>query len=394
MTLLPVEGSAPARRDSMPELRSSSNSSASSVSDSGTPPLAPFLAAQNFQQDDGDEAWEDDDAPSITIGSRRARPGNDSGDADRDRRPPAQRTGEMHQTSRPTSGRQISGQRTQPRHPPTAQPHPPNVHFQNTIPVSPGDIHGLFGGIMNAFGGAIQGQGAPVMHFTQELPPGSPNVQQWFTNLFAGLGSQPEHSDPARARRMVRLLEPVPEGLVQRLQRLQEIGQAEEGDLMCAVCWESLLSEGGGFADVASGERNENEMQGVQNTPPADNDNEEDTGELPKIVTLPCSHTFHSSCLLPWFSQPRGTTCPTCRFELDPNGDLTARLPTPAGGQGFATVQPPWRPVRMTPGGPAPRIKSRRQLSTWSPHNSTIPSFLFITTTASHAGTIIQHGFT
>lgn len=41
-----------------------------------------------------------------------------------------------------------------------------------------------------------------------------------------------------------------------------------------------------------------------------------------KIVALPCAHAFHASCLMPWFSRPRQATCPTCRFNIDPD-DLT-----------------------------------------------------------------------
>ncbi|KZS98966.1 hypothetical protein SISNIDRAFT_447803 [Sistotremastrum niveocremeum HHB9708] len=37
---------------------------------------------------------------------------------------------------------------------------------------------------------------------------------------------------------------------------------------------------------------------------------------------LPCAHLFHTGCLKPWFSMK--TTCPTCRFDIDPNS-LTFR---------------------------------------------------------------------
>ena len=40
---------------------------------------------------------------------------------------------------------------------------------------------------------------------------------------------------------------------------------------------------------------------------------EPEPGEpLPRIIALPCLHIFHSACLVPWFSQPKQTTCPTC----------------------------------------------------------------------------------
>ncbi|KNZ72022.1 Choline dehydrogenase [Termitomyces sp. J132] len=48
----------------------------------------------------------------------------------------------------------------------------------------------------------------------------------------------------------------------------------------------------------------------------------------PKIVSLPCAHVFHAACLIPWFSRPRQTTCPTCRFNIDPER-LTARRQSP-----------------------------------------------------------------
>ncbi|KAG8753311.1 hypothetical protein FRC14_006148 [Serendipita sp. 396] len=39
------------------------------------------------------------------------------------------------------------------------------------------------------------------------------------------------------------------------------------------------------------------------------------------LVALPCAHVFHAtSCLKPWFENGK-TTCPTCRFDIDPNSD-------------------------------------------------------------------------
>lgn len=37
-------------------------------------------------------------------------------------------------------------------------------------------------------------------------------------------------------------------------------------------------------------------------------------GEDRQIVEMPCDHTFHSQCLMPWLKQHN--SCPTCRFEL------------------------------------------------------------------------------
>lgn len=53
---------------------------------------------------------------------------------------------------------------------------------------------------------------------------------------------------------------------------------------------------------------------------------------FPEVVAFPCLHLFHSECLLPWLA--RKTTCPTCRFDVDPDS-LTLK----GGG-----TQRPWVP--------------------------------------------------
>ena len=41
---------------------------------------------------------------------------------------------------------------------------------------------------------------------------------------------------------------------------------------------------------------------------------------------LPCHHTFHKACVIPWLSTNQNQTCPTCRFSVHledlPNGDV------------------------------------------------------------------------
>lgn len=73
-----------------------------------------------------------------------------------------------------------------------------------------------------------------------------------------------------------------------------------------------------------------------------------------KIVCLPCAHVFHAACLVPWFSRPRQTTCPTCRFNIDPENltyNFTRRMPMPAAAPGV--VDPP-QAQGAPPGAPAP----------------------------------------
>ena len=127
-----------------------------------------------------------------------------------------------------------------------------------------------------------------------------------------GPGLDAEREDPDRARKLVDGLDEVPIGLVRRLVRVGGTGggmgqdETRGGDAGCAICWDTLLdSEGTGFGklDSSSAEASEN----------SDSENKQ-----AKIVALPCAHIFHADCLIPWFSRPRHTTCPTCRFNIDP----------------------------------------------------------------------------
>lgn len=47
------------------------------------------------------------------------------------------------------------------------------------------------------------------------------------------------------------------------------------------------------------------------------------------VITLPCKHPFHSSCILPWLKQ--NGTCPSCRYQLVPQPGST---PNPNGDSG------------------------------------------------------------
>ncbi|KAF9496656.1 hypothetical protein BDN71DRAFT_730213 [Pleurotus eryngii] len=155
--------------------------------------------------------------------------------------------------------------------------------------------------------------------------------------------------DRRRGRMVIRGLEEVPEGLAQRMDALKTQGD-ESGMGGCAICWDSLLEDAGfggeadpqatapsetartttanqgGAAATFGGSTNQTEIPQQHAgsstsadlpTPLATTVPEE---PLPKIVVLPCSHAFHASCLVPWFSKPMRTSCPTCRFNIDPEG--------------------------------------------------------------------------
>ncbi|KAF8895548.1 hypothetical protein BD779DRAFT_1500117 [Infundibulicybe gibba] len=228
---------------------------------------------------------------------------------------------------------------------PGLHPPLPNNHAGNIVPPGPTQDH-----IPNPATGL--NQNAPQLNPNQIPLPPPPSLPALLARLGA-LGAvfsnlaEPDTDDPERADRMVRALEAVPEGLVKRLER---VGEGEQGG--CAVCWEGLGS-GLGWGE------NEDEAQapGLNESGPSDLPSTPDSpsttppptetepqpkpkpAPLPKIVALPCAHVFHSSCLIPWFSRPRQTTCPTCRFDIDPEGATYGggRRSRPTG-MGFNTM--------------------------------------------------------
>ncbi|KAG6884730.1 hypothetical protein C0993_008679 [Termitomyces sp. T159_Od127] len=169
--------------------------------------------------------------------------------------------------------------------------------------------------------------------------------------------SERETDDPERAKQLVDALEEVPVGLVRRLEALNgktptENGEGEgtvAGDCSCAICWDTLLDGEGGFWVDGDDKTQEEEPRPAEggdasalSSPSTPTSPLQDTAPAPasapklkklvsstdptqpKIVSLPCAHVFHAACLIPWFSRPRQTTCPTCRFNIDPER-LTAR---------------------------------------------------------------------
>ena len=177
-------------------------------------------------------------------------------------------------------------------------------------------------------------------------------------------GGEAEKDDPERARRLIGGLEVVPRGLVRRLERVGGAPGAHEdsgkdnstaaGDVMCAVCWDSLLDAESAFVDMekgpteptSGGEEPEGTVHyalvfpnsnlvvdSAHSTPTSETSSE--PIDAVKVVTLPCAHIFHAACLKPWFSRPGQTTCPVCRFNIDPE-NLTYRF-IPLRRQGTTT---------------------------------------------------------
>ncbi|TFY79971.1 hypothetical protein EWM64_g4034, partial [Hericium alpestre] len=172
--------------------------------------------------------------------------------------PPAQ--GEVH----PESQTQPQGQPGP--NPNLQQPRPGNVNVQ--ILDDTGAEHAQWNGtsltdVLNMFGML----GMPVTAPEGGEAPDIVRAIMQTLMAFSGASMEPERDDPARARKLVRGLEIVPDGLVKRMERLAK----EEGDTGgmsagCAVCWEPLFGEdaGNGWEENKQDADGDVAMGGVQ----------------------------------------------------------------------------------------------------------------------------------
>lgn len=286
--------------------------------------------------------YEDPPLPEIEAPSRpnnrRARVEEDEDD-DRDRRHPTHRmnnpppsSSTRHTMSRSsTSTSSASNRSAQPSQSSTSEAHAqsgpapaagPNPHH------AAGGAHRAFplGGIaisidletmpFGAGPAATAGAGAQATgaDAAGARAAGADGFADFFNNpnfLSELFGLEPDVDDPDRADKLLNGLEEVPLGLVRRLDKVGGIGSTGNdlsgGDSGCAVCWEPLLDSSESVDDEddavkAKQKGKEGEVKIEQR----------------RIVALPCAHVFHAECLRPWFSRPKQTTCPTCRFNIDP----------------------------------------------------------------------------
>ncbi|KAK7050445.1 hypothetical protein R3P38DRAFT_3607695 [Favolaschia claudopus] len=313
--------------DDMPALQSVSNSSDSEGDDDDySPPQRQTnrrsRASQPVVDDDDDNAWtdvedEDDEMPALepinapetaaNSGRRRRRTGDDTEqDRDRDRRHPSQRVNGPPNIPTPNAN---AHNNTNTGNTNNNGGNNPNMPF----PGAPPQLAQLFTFLarIGAAGpnGGVFGAG--------DLPP---NMGHF---VFGGGPPPPPPKDsPENAARIIAGLERVPEGLVRRLERVSKLGkstnESEElgavgGDSGCAICWDRLLDGDG--AEFASSSFTTAAPATTATSSPSDSDSAPEG-----ITALPCAHVFHAACLLPWFSRPGQTTCPTCRFDVDPKG--------------------------------------------------------------------------
>lgn len=132
--------------------------------------------------------------------------------------------------------------------------------------------------------------------------------------------------DTRRGEFILKALEVVPRGLARRMNAVGGVlgahsQPASEDQIMCPVCWEPLLEDGSFGTDSPSADSS---GTGSQEGSPDSESSENSQPASKAILALPCRHIFHGSCLLPWLS--RQTTCPSCRFNLDPE-HLTFKPP-------------------------------------------------------------------
>lgn len=143
--------------------------------------------------------------------------------------------------------------------------------------------------------------------------------------------------DPVRADTITSRLEVIPEELIPRYEKLRS--GAEDQFEGCAICRDAFIEEH--FPELPSPKKG--------STAAFLSELPFDKMRIPDILAFPCPgmHIFHENCIYPWLA--RKTTCPTCRFDVDPDS-LTLRIHRNLRRPGERPrTRKPWEP----PKGPA-----------------------------------------
>lgn len=140
--------------------------------------------------------------------------------------------------------------------------------------------------------------------------------------------------DHRRAKTIMNALESVPQNLVRRYEdiRAGANGESCEG---CAICRDQFIPDPAALTE-------ESETLAFftllpECVPPISG----------QIVVFPCKgmHLFHGECIEPWLA--RKTTCPTCRFDVDPDSLTLTCLREIRARAGHTTR--PWKAPKREP---------------------------------------------
>ncbi|CAE6415313.1 unnamed protein product [Rhizoctonia solani] len=202
-----------------------------------------------------------------------------------------------------------------------------------------------------------QAQGGTNNNNTNNPTNGLPPLPPFFFGLppFMFGGNSEAPADPKRAERLANGLKIVEDGLLKRWKAV-----CGDQGAVCAVCYGELLEEPGIEREKEKDQANDESDEKTPEAREPNQDTDEHQRDLLEavkrreemekleeqekalkletaVLAFPCGHVFHRTCLLPWLS--RHTTCPTCRFDVDPKSDTLVlpaddELPPFMGGPG------------------------------------------------------------
>jgi hypothetical protein len=135
------------------------------------------------------------------------------------------------------------------------------------------------------------------------------DIIQQFASLSDRVLNHDVEPDHLRAHTVIDGLEPVSKGLLSRYEVVKGEDHSK-GRSSCAVCYEPLDMDFDITDDRNPSGPTQTENKNLSFALPYH-------AAFPEVVAFPCMHLFHSECLLPWLA--RKTTCPTCRFDVDPD---------------------------------------------------------------------------